>query len=47
MDVSCCGVNKIAYPTFPIWVEPEVDPDPQCRDYNTLRLRRIYRVVMF
>ncbi len=32
---------------FPIWVEPETDPDSQCRDYNTLRPPPVYRVVSF
>ena len=33
-------------PILSIWVEPEIDPGSQCRDYNALRCPCVYRVVI-
>ena len=43
-DIADAGSD---HSIFPIRVEPETDSGSQCRDYNTLRPSRVYRVVMF
>ena len=36
--------RNLLEPTFPIWVELGTDPSTKCRDYNTLRPPRVWRV---